>query len=142
MAEKSRSVSARLTRPALVSAWVDVCGQPPPKGISSRLLKLAHEYHCQVQEHGGLKKSRLRKLLAYSSKGNERTGSRKQPTTSKKPAAGTRLVRQWRGRNHVVEILDGSVLYQDKTYRSLSQAARKITGARWSGPRFFGLSAP
>ena len=139
MAEKSRFVITQPTRPALVSAWVDVCGQPPPKGISSRLLKLAHEYHCQVQEHGGLKKSRLRMLLAYSSKGNERAGARKKPTASTKPTVGTRLVRQWRGRNHVVEILDGSVLYQDKTYRSLSQVARVITGARWSGPRFFGL---
>ncbi len=139
MTDKSRSVSTRQTRPALVSAWLDVCGQPPPKGISSRLLKLADEYHCQVREHGGLEKSRLRTLLAYTSNGNDRARSRRQPTASTKPVVGTRLVRQWRGRNHVVEILDGSVLYQDKTYRSLSQVAREITGARWSGPRFFGL---
>jgi hypothetical protein len=31
------------------------------------------------------------------------------------------------------------VLYQRKRYRSLSEVARKITGSRWSGPRFFGL---
>jgi hypothetical protein len=27
-----------------------------------------------------------------------------------------------------------------QSYRSLSAIARKITGARWSGPRFFGLT--
>jgi hypothetical protein len=31
-------------------------------------------------------------------------------------------------------VLDG------KTYTSLSAIARHITGARWSGPRFFGLT--
>ena len=27
-----------------------------------------------------------------------------------------------------------------KTYRSLTKIARDITGAQWSGPRFFGLT--
>lgn len=31
-------------------------------------------------------------------------------------------------------------LYQGKQYKSLSEIARLITGARWSGPRFFGLT--
>jgi hypothetical protein len=36
-------------------------------------------------------------------------------------------------------MLENGVLYQGRTYRSLSEVARVITGARWSGPRFFGL---
>jgi hypothetical protein len=31
------------------------------------------------------------------------------------------------------------MLFDGKHYGSLSQVARAITGARWSGPRFFGL---
>ncbi|MGB8898629.1 MAG: DUF2924 domain-containing protein [Methylocella sp.] len=29
--------------------------------------------------------------------------------------------------------------WRGQRYRSLSVVVRKITGARWSGPRFFGL---
>jgi hypothetical protein len=37
-----------------------------------------------------------------------------------------------------VDVLDTGFLYKDTIYGSLSEVARVITGARWSGPRFFG----
>jgi hypothetical protein len=40
---------------------------------------------------------------------------------------------------HEVTVLDQGFLHQDKTYASLSEIARTITGTRWSGPLFFGL---
>jgi hypothetical protein len=52
---------------------------------------------------------------------------------------GTRLIREWHGQTHLVDVLEKGMLYQGRTYRSLSEVARVITGARWSGPRFFGL---
>ena len=54
---------------------------------------------------------------------------------------GARLVRQWRGESHCVLVLDDGFLYRDQRYRSLTAIARVITGAHWSGPRFFGLGA-
>jgi hypothetical protein len=39
----------------------------------------------------------------------------------------------------MVDIEENGFVYQGKPYRSLSAIARAITGARWSGPRFFGL---
>jgi hypothetical protein len=54
-------------------------------------------------------------------------------------AAGSRLVRDWNGRRHCVDVGDKGFIFDGKTYRSLSAIARKITGAHWSGPRFFGL---
>ena len=49
-------------------------------------------------------------------------------------------MREWKGETHEVEVLaDGRVLHRDETYDSLSAVARAITGARWNGPRFFGL---
>lgn len=60
-------------------------------------------------------------------------------TISKSPPPGTRLVREWNGRNHTVEVLEQGFLCDGQRYRSLSAVARAITGARWSGPRFFGL---
>ena len=58
------------------------------------------------------------------------------------PAAltsGARLMREWNGRMHVVDVTDGGFVFDGKTYRSLSAIARRITGVNWSGPRFFGL---
>jgi hypothetical protein len=48
-------------------------------------------------------------------------------------------MRDWRGKTHVVDVTQDGYFWQGKSYRSLSVIAREITGARWSGPRFFGL---
>nr|WP_245625564.1 DUF2924 domain-containing protein [Ahrensia marina] len=55
--------------------------------------------------------------------------------------AGTHLVREWNGRTYQVEALERGFRLDGKTYRSLSAIAKKITGAHWSGPRFFGLES-
>lgn len=55
------------------------------------------------------------------------------------PSTGMRLIREWHGRTHIVDVVDGGYVWQGHDYRSLSVIARSITGARWSGPRFFGL---
>ena len=54
-------------------------------------------------------------------------------------APGARLLREWNGRQHFVEVVENGYVLDGKTYRSLSAIARRITGAHWSGPRFFGL---
>ncbi len=53
---------------------------------------------------------------------------------------GARLVREWHGRTHAVIVLDDAFEFEGNRYRSLTQIAREITGAHWSGPRFFGLA--
>ena len=53
--------------------------------------------------------------------------------------AGTRLYRVWRGSAHEVLALAEGYSWQVRTYKSLSEVARAITGTRWSGPRFFGV---
>jgi hypothetical protein len=47
--------------------------------------------------------------------------------------------RQWRGHTHAVLVRDNGFEYEGQPYRSLSVIAKRITGAHWSGPRFFGL---
>jgi hypothetical protein len=49
------------------------------------------------------------------------------------------LVRVWKDQSHRVMVLEDGFAYAGKTYASLSEIARLITGARWNGPRFFGL---
>jgi hypothetical protein len=52
---------------------------------------------------------------------------------------GARLLREWNGRTHVVDVSEGGFIYESKVFRSLTAIARDITGTHWSGPRFFGL---
>jgi len=59
--------------------------------------------------------------------------------TSSLTQVGTRLIREWQGKTYQVTVLDKGYLWQDARYNSLSRIAEKITGTRWSGPRFFGL---
>ncbi|ANK80833.1 MAG: hypothetical protein TEF_08520 [Rhizobiales bacterium NRL2] len=51
------------------------------------------------------------------------------------------MIRQWQGRSHVVEVVEGGFIYEGQQFTSLTSIARTITGAHWSGPRFFGLNA-
>ena len=60
------------------------------------------------------------------------------PPAAAKP--GSHLIREWNGRTYQVEVIEGRYVMDGKAWRSLSAIARHITGAHWSGPRFFGVS--
>ncbi len=68
------------------------------------------------------------------------TGGTIAPPPGPKIKPGSRLVREWHRRTHTVCVTDVGFEFQGKTYRSLTKIARDITGAQWSGPRFFGLN--
>ena len=68
------------------------------------------------------------------------TGGTIAPPPRPKIKPGSRLVREWHGRTHTVCVTDDGFDFQGKTYRSLTKIALHITGAQWSGPRFFGLT--
>ena len=74
----------------------------------------------------------LARTLARIAGGKDRTGRPKL-------RPGGRLVREWNGVTHVVDVVADGYLWRGTRYRSLSAVAREITGAHWSGPRFFGL---
>jgi len=66
--------------------------------------------------------------------------ARDEPSaTSPALKPGGRLIREWNGTTHLVDVVNGGFLWNGQRYASLSPIARGITGARWSGPRFFGL---
>ena len=56
------------------------------------------------------------------------------------PKTGATLMRQWRGHTHTVLVREDGFEYEGQCYRSLTVIAERITGAHWSGPRFFGVS--
>ncbi len=110
-------------------------GEPPR--ISRDLLALALGYRLQEIAHGGLGKATRRKLQTMAKQTTGRVGP--APCLSLKP--GARLVREWRGRTHTVTVTEVGFEYAGTSYPSLTKIAKKITGAHWSGPRFFGLLA-
>ena len=71
------------------------------------------------------------------------TGKVKKRDRDYCPAAGTVLVREYKGVEHrVIATADGHYDFEGRMYPSLSMIAREITGMRWSGPLFFGLKPP
>tara|TARA_B100000965_G_scaffold406790_1_gene448663 strand:+ start:48974 stop:49402 length:429 start_codon:yes stop_codon:yes gene_type:complete len=128
------SATSGLSRSELIARWEKAHRLPPPKGISRRLLEYSAAYQVQMKTFGGLNPATKRKL-----KQKAKPKSIKKQKPSKALAPGARLVREWQGRNHDVEVVADGFTYQGETYGSLSEVARVITGARWSGPRFFGL---
>ncbi len=125
-----------LTRAELKGCWREFYGSLPPAHISRKLLLRAVAYRMQEEAYGGLS-VRIRKQLGRASQDLAAGRSPKASTAKIKP--GTRLLREWQGVVHEVIVLEDSVLYRGKDWPSLSAVAREITGARWSGPRFFGL---
>jgi hypothetical protein len=90
----------------------------------------------QELAYGGLSKATQRKLEALTKELEVKGSIVVTPDTSLRP--GTRLVREWRGRTHTVIVMQDGFEYAGKTLPSLTKIAHAITGAHWSGPRFFG----
>jgi hypothetical protein len=109
----------------------------PPNRLSRDLLMRGIAYKIQERAHDGLSRATLRKLQALAEQLVASDGWWPDPYPSLK--SGARLVRSWGGETHSVLVLDEGFEYRDAHFRSLSQIARTITRARWSGPRFFGL---
>ena len=118
-----------LPRSELVKRWLAMHGQPAPKGISRRLLEYAVAYDLQSRAFGGLKPSAIRELRQMSGGGSE---AENQPITHKRRKSlspGTRLLREWHGHSHTVDVVEDGFLYDGRHYHSLSEIARTVTGA-------------
>ena len=123
---------AALDREALVAKWIEIIGEAPPArlrgGTMIRILT------CELQwKASGQPRQLVRRQLQGALKA----------ARSAHPQArdGTRLVREWNGREHVVDVTEEGYLWNGRVWRSLSAIAREITGTKWSGPRFFGVAA-
>lgn len=119
----------RLDRDGCLDRWRDAFGRPPPKYLSPQFMKRVLICDLQNKELGGLSADPERRL--------KRIASGKTPPAKAKP--GSHLVREWNGRTYQVEVVNGGYVMDGKSWRSLSAIARHITGAHWSGPRFFGV---
>ena len=121
----------------LRSEWRRLYRSQPPR-LSRDLLIRAIAYRIQELRYGGLGKPTRRKLAALVNA--PQSDGEKAPEAAQKIRTGARLVREWNGRTHTVTVKEEGFTYAGRSYRSLTAIAREITGAHWSGPRFFGLA--
>lgn len=121
-----------LDRAALIAVWSEVFQAPAPRGISQTFLRRFLAFELQARRLGGLPKTALRALA------REDAAAPRNKAPALRP--GGRLLREWNGITHTVDVTKGGFAWNGTPYRSLSAIARAITGAHWSGPRFFGLN--
>ena len=81
--------------------------------------------------------------LPWAANPSGRLGNRnRREPDSRLPLPGALLSRQWKGRNILVEVLAEGFRYENRHYPSLSAIAVAVTGTRWNGLAFFGLTRP
>jgi hypothetical protein len=120
---------------ALRLEWRRRFQETPPAMRAADLLRRCLADRLQTQALGGDPdlERRLAALVRAHGRGQSPTAARPRLRP------GTVLAREHEGRTHRVEVGERSFSYDGKTWKSLSQIARAITGVRWNGPRFFGL---
>jgi len=122
----------------LTSLWSSTFDSSPPPNAKRELLVRLLAYGLQARKHVGLSRATQKTLsTAIGPEGKNPAISSAEPSSSLR--LGARLVRSWNGMTHEVTVLERGFAYRGKSYRSLSEVAEVITGAHWSGPRFFGL---
>ena len=124
---------ARMTPGQLKIEWRRVFRSAPPE-LTKDLMVRFIAWQLQVKARGGLSRT-VERLLDTIATGGDAEAGRK--VANLKP--GTRIVREWNGRLLCIHVTKDGFSFEDRLYRSLSEIAREVTGAHWSGPRFFGL---
>ena len=117
--------------------WRQLHRIDPPPGLSRDLMIRALAHQLQEQTEGGASPA-LRRRLQGLAEEFEKGGASFDPGIV--PKTGTMLVRQWHGHAHTVLVHEDGFEYEGQHHRSLTVIAERITGAHWSGPRFFGLT--
>ncbi|AWN44725.1 DUF2924 domain-containing protein [Methylobacterium durans] len=135
---------------ALRSRWRQGLRSAPPPQLSRALLLRLLAYRLQAKALGDLDRDtarlldrlareRLRRRAAEARGKRSKAAPPIPPAPSPGLKPGTLLAREHAGQMHTVTVLADGFAWQDRTYTSLSEVARAITGTRWNGPRFFGL---
>ena len=133
--EADLNALAILSPAQLREKWTTIERTPAPAVPTSLLLRLVAQ-RSQERRYGALPALVGRELARLAGEGSASNSLR--PRIELTP--GTRLVREWNGRTISVDVLEDGFAFEDRNWRSLSEIARHVTGAHWSGPRFFGLS--
>lgn len=136
---------AALSPAQLQANWNALSGEELPN-IPASLTRHLIAYRLQERLHGKLpvqverQLERLTDVRRVGDQGTNALGSAGSTETRAPILLGTRFLREWNGKTIAVTKVEGGFDWEGGVYRSLSEIARKVTGAHWSGPRFFGLT--
>jgi hypothetical protein len=128
------------TTAELKQRWRELFGKEPP-AFSRPFLQNRLAYRLQELCFGGVKPETVARLESLGERLDGGNVVLRRIRADDRPVAGTRLVREYEGIEHVVTVLVDGFDYEGRPYRSLSAIARAITGTRWNGWTFFGLKA-
>jgi Protein of unknown function (DUF2924) len=116
--------------------WNERLGTPPALA-STDLTRRWLSWELQAQARGGFDATTRRRLRQLCKALRADPPPRTLPDIGLRP--GSMLAREWNGVTHRVMVLEGGFALNGQKYDSLSEIAFRLTGTRWSGPRFFGL---
>jgi len=126
-----------MNRDQFIVEWRKLFRSNPPDRARRELLELGVAWKLQEKAFGGIKNGVAGELRRLAEDLDATGDIRRAKPTAIKP--GARLPREWNGVTHEVTVLDDGFAWNGKTWKSLTAIAGHITGAHWSGPRFFGL---
>jgi Protein of unknown function (DUF2924) len=136
LSEEVRAVFG-LSLEELRQDWAQRWGKPP-KLRSRDLMARASAYKLQAEERGDLSPSLRRRVMELAKQFSADRNYSPKPGHDLKP--GTALIREWQGKRHEVAVTEKGFLYRGEEHRSLSKVAGVITGGKWNGRLFFGLT--
>ena len=145
------------TSDQLQQRYRELLGEEPPHGRKSRLIRRL-AWRLQALAAGGLSERARQRAVEIAQDADLRIRAPRSFLSAVEsalgPAAwsssqrhdrrilqpGTLLTRRFRGRTLLVKVLPMGFEYEGQTYRSLSAIASQVTGTRWNGLSFFGLT--
>ena len=122
-----------LSKSQLKDLWQKSFSRPPSPRLRRELMLPILAFRLQEISHGGLKEEAQTSLKQAIS-----LLPLKGQAAPRKLRTGTRIVREWKGKIHEVQVTDEGFEYEGEPFKSLSPIACRITGTHWSGPAFFG----
>jgi len=131
----------------LKDRWRALYGTEPPAYNRVHLIKRL-AYRIQEIAYGGLSEGTMGQLREHFNEAGLGVGKAGDGRKTRKkrapglPVIGTRIIREWNGHRYEVTVVRDGFEYDGRRYRSLTAAAKAITGVHRNGPAFFGLRKP
>ena len=127
---------------ALRARWRTSFRQDAPPHLARHLLLAMIAYRLQAEAMRDLDAETVRFLKKINLAPSKQAAvplTKAFEQRTRGLSSGTVLTREWGGQHHRVTVLDRGFVWAGRTYSSLSEIAKAITGTKWNGPRFFGL---
>ena len=133
--------------PDLIDRYREVWGKEPRCKNKTYLWRRI-AWRIQEQRFGGLSevaKRRLNELISeidlpLPEKTRTASGALRKPRRPDDPTPGTVLTRTWKGQEIRLLVREDGYEWHGEFFRSLTAVARAVTGSKWNGRLFFGLT--